>query len=59
MCGEMSASAKQRGIIPQVFAAWGRTQERTVAVRLTQLRVALDSVVHQRQHFKFDTAIMR
>ena len=48
-----------KGITPQVFAAWGRMQERTVAACPTQPRVVLDSVVHWRQHFKFDAAIMR
>ena len=55
----MSASAERRGITPQLFAAWGRTQERTVAACPTRPRVVLDSVVHRRQRFQFDTAIMR
>ena len=55
----MSASAKRRGITPQLFAAWGHTQERTVAACPTRPRVVFDSVVHRRQRFKFDTAIVR
>ena len=55
----MSASAKQRGITPQLFDAWELTQERSVTACPTCSCVTLDSVVHQRQHFEFDTAIMR
>ena len=55
----MSASAKRRGITPQLFAAWGRTQERTVAACPIRPRTVLHSVVHRRQRFKFDTAVMR
>ena len=58
MCGEMSASAKQRGITPQLFATWGRTQERTVAACPIRQHFVFDSVVYRRQRFKFDTAIM-
>ena len=56
--GEMSASAKQRGLTPQLFAAWGHTLESTVAACPTWLSVFLESVVQWRQWFKFDTAIM-
>ena len=55
----MSTSAKRRGMTPQLFAAWGRTQERTVTACPTRPRVVFDSVVHQHQRFKFDTAIVR
>ena len=55
----MSASAKRREITPQLFAAWGRTQEHTVAACPTRPCVVFDSVVHRRQRFKFDTAVMR
>ena len=55
----MSASAEQREITPQLFAAWVRTQERTVAACPTRPRVVFDSVVHRRQRFKFDTAMVR
>ena len=54
-----SASAKQRGTIPQLFAARVRTQERTVAACPIRPRVIFDSVDHRRQRFKFDTAIVR
>ena len=52
----VSASAKRRGITPQLFAAWGRTQERAVAACPTRPRLVSDSVVYRRQRFKFDTA---
>ena len=55
----MSASAKRRGITLQLFAVWGHMQEHTVAAWLTGLCVVLNSVVNQRQLFKFDTAIVR
>ena len=56
---ELSASVKRRGITRQLFAAWERTQERTVAACPTRPRVVFDSVVHRRQRFKFDTAMVR
>ena len=48
----MSASAKRRGITPQLFA-------RKSVLWLHVPRVVLDSVVHRRQHFKFHTAIIK
>ena len=39
MYHRMSASARRREITPQLFAAWGRTQERTVAACPTRPRV--------------------
>ena len=56
----MSASAEPRGITPQVFAAWGRTQSSTVNACPTQQPVVFDSrVAHRAQRFEFDTAVVR
>ena len=55
----MSTSAKRREITPQLFAAWGRTQDCTVAACPIRPRTVLQSVVNRRQRFKFDTAVMR
>ena len=43
LCGPVSASANRRGITPQLFAAWGHTQERTVAACPIQLRVVFSN----------------
>ena len=51
----MSASAKRREITPQLFAAWGRTQQHTVVTCPTRPRVVFDSVVQRRQHFKLSS----
>ena len=55
----MSTSGKRREITPQLFAAWGHTQELTLAACPIRPCVVFDSVVQRRQRFKFDTAIVR
>ena len=54
-----SASAEQRGITLQLFAASGSMQEHTVAACPTRPHVVFDSVVHPHQRFKSNMAIMR